>query len=146
MTEKSWDKVIIHCQVTAAELAAVDAVAKKAGQSQTAWLYGLIQKALSQQNADETAAITARLTLIEKKVEQVSQLEQQFTELARQVQCLQAIAPNLLQSPSIAAIQIASSTNTKFAPYSTAAAIADDDLEDEPDEILYSFLEPDTNP
>ena len=74
----------LRCQVTSAELAQIDALLTRTGQTRSEWLQGLVQAALSETPIN-IRNLSERVASLEKATTNLSALQQQVEELTRQI-------------------------------------------------------------
>jgi len=150
---------ILSCSVTRTQLAAIDALVERTGQTRTEWLQQVIDAALSEtpSNIRNLTERVAALELAQAKIAAVAQTIEALTQpiaLTRfppdektaspstdQSSESQSVTPSSDPSPSAFPIASTSGAETGSWPASSQDTALDDD-EDEPDEILYDFLEP----
>jgi hypothetical protein len=139
MSKSFSDKQTIECQFTAEELAKIDAIAQLTGQSRSQWFYNLVKGAIGEINGNAINAIATKVAALELEVAKVSRLEQQLADLTKTVEELR------MYSPTIPQYGTPPTTGTYRAEPGNAAILVDDEIEDEPDEILLDFLTPPGN-
>lgn len=143
----------ISCPVTSADLAQIDALLSRTGQTRDDWLQALVQAALSE-TPGNIRNLTERVASLERTTAGLMPLEQQVKDLNGKIAKL--LQPESLTANSTVANSTATNSPTAIveSPPSTAATASRptsssviqsvyDVEEDEPDEILYEFLEPD---
>lgn len=162
MSDKDSNFITLNCQVTAAEYAQIDAIAQAVGQTPSDWLYAKVKHVLNQTSSDVLHDVLVRIGSLERKVVAIAHLEQQVAELVVQLATLQTDTPTQSSTADLPAKMPGYKLHAHHLPtYRTnapdqeareeiAQAIAEveqpqmsyEDIEDEPDEVLYEFLDP----
>ncbi|NET08737.1 MAG: hypothetical protein F6K09_18125 [Merismopedia sp. SIO2A8] len=115
----------IGCTVSNEELAQIDALIVRTGQTRDEWLQSLVRNALSE-TPHNIRHLTERVVRLEQHQDLVKALTLQVNTLAQQLQ----------PQPSTMSVEAGKTDDLE------PQILEDDDLNDQPDEILYEFLEP----
>jgi hypothetical protein len=134
MPQLPENKQTIACQFTVEELAKMDTIAQRTGQSRSQWLYNLIEGAIGEIGNRAVEAMETRIAALEPEVAKVKRVEQQLADLTKTVGELRMFTPSVPQ------YRTAPTTGTYRTETPSSALVVDDDIEDEPDEILIDFL------
>jgi uncharacterized coiled-coil protein SlyX len=130
----------ISSTIPADWLQEIDQLCAAQNRSRSDWLYLLIAQALDKPDPGSLLRLQRRIEQLEAQVaqaHQVNHLRQQVQDLARKVDQLQARSHSLPEEPPVESLESSIEPPAPSAP----PAAWEDDLEDEPDEILYDFLE-----
>ena len=159
----------ITCQITSVELAQIDQLLARTGQTRSEWVQGLVQAALSETPIN-VRNLAERVDSLEQTTTQLMALQHQVEQLTQQM------TDSFSRKPSTDGSQDSSSSPDQANPSSTSSLSASpspsatsqttaspsdspspsmslssptpsiyDVEEDEPDEILYEFLEPEAS-
>ena len=160
---------LINCRITLAELSQIDQLLAHTGQTRSEWLQGLVQAALSE-TPTNIRNLAERVSSLEQTITHLKNLEQQVEHLTQQMdgQPSKEISSgvsngttspldrtdissssSLASNPSPTDSTQADSAQAPSLPKSVAASTPTPSIydveEDEPDEILYDFLEPEAS-
>ncbi|MEM9213137.1 MAG: hypothetical protein AAGD25_02225 [Cyanobacteria bacterium P01_F01_bin.150] len=154
---KSTDGQII-CQLTSTELAQIDDILSRTGQTRNEWLQGLVKAALSTTPAnvrnlaeriDALEQSTAKLDILQQQVETLLQQRANQADGDAPLNISADVTPPSATTRSTLSVSSnshsAKSIQAPSPPKPTASSSTPsiyDVEEDEPDEILYEFLEP----
>lgn len=143
----------ISCLITPTELAHIDQLVVRTGQTRSEWLQSLVQSALSE-TPTNIRHLTERVASLEQKLADMAELQRQVKQLTQTIDLSSTDpSPNLNKSfnPEEAPVQAASASLSPSPQESAAARPTSgqfstgsiyDDVEDGPCEILHEFLEP----
>ena len=129
---------LISCQVTDSELSQIDDLIARTGQTRSEWLNGIIKAALSE-TPTNIRHLTERVTILEQKTDHVTALQRQVEHLAQQVAMYLSEVP--ISPPSPPGSVPVAAPHVPLDPNHNRPIITSDDDDDEPDEVLYDFLE-----
>jgi hypothetical protein len=115
----------------------IDAICTQQGHTRSEWLASLIAEVLGKTNGHTLIALRQRVDRLEQNQEEMGALQRQIAALKQEVQSLQ------MQLHSVSLQARSGQPNEPQRPLVQPSESYDfPETEDEPDEILYDFLEP----
>ena len=113
----------------------IDAVCTQQGRTRSEWLASLIAEALGKTQGNRLIALQQRVDRLEQNQQEMGTLQQQLATLKQEVQSLQ-MQMHYFQAQSTPVNSLQRPQVQPSVPFDFP------ETEDEPDEILYDFLEP----